>query len=118
MEYLPSPPIRIIPSSPGGSSPVDKEYSIGAYGRELVRALTELEPLNEAEANALLHSTYQSVGRHISPYFQGDRGFAAPGVHVAGIAIGSIQSGKTMSFTSAISIAFDDHSSQDIRLGV
>ena len=108
MEYLPSAPIRIIPSNPGGSSPVDKEYSTGPYGRELIRALTELEPLNEAEANALLHSTYQSVGRHLSPYFQGDRGFAAPGVHVAGIAIGSIQSGKTMSFTSAISIAFDD----------
>jgi hypothetical protein len=55
-----------------------------------------------------LLSTYQSVGRHLSPYFQGDRGYAAAGVHVAGIAIGSIQSGKTMSFTSAIAIAFDD----------
>ena len=108
MEYLPSPRIRIIPSNPGGSSPVEKEYSIGPYGRELVRALTELEPLNEAEANALLLSTYQSVGRHFSPYFHGERGYAAAGVHVAGIAIGSIQSGKTMSFTSAISIAFDD----------
>jgi len=108
LDYSPSPVIRIVPSNPAVPIPEVDEYSIGANGQELIRALTELEPLDAHEVNNLLQVTYQSVGRHFRPFLQGERGAAAAGAHVPGIAIGSIQSGKTLSFTSAIAIAFDD----------
>lgn len=79
----------------------------GKFAQHVKHQFIVQDDFSDEQAQNVLIATNEKIASRFGDYLRGELGPAAPGSHIAGIAIGSVQSGKTISFTAAIALAFD-----------
>jgi len=79
----------------------------GRFSEHIRQQFIDQDDFSDEQAQRVLIETNRKIASKFSEYISGEVGPATPGKHIAGIVIGSVQSGKTISFTSAIALAFD-----------
>jgi hypothetical protein len=95
--FAPTVEIRTAPS----------ETPQGRFAQHVKHQFIVQDDFSEEQSQNVLIETNGKVASKFGDYLRGELGPATPGNHIAGIAIGSVQSGKTISFTAAIALGFD-----------
>ena len=87
--------------------PSPSETSQGKFAQHVKHQFIVQDDFSDEQAQNVLNETNAKVASKFVDYLRGELGPATPSSHIAGIAIGSVQSGKTISFTAAIALGFD-----------